>query len=430
MAPGRTFNIHVIPCLVLGLCLLAFSTSGCLHSRARRAQSAKVAGDLAEAELLLDRASSRGRKKRREEAEVELLKVRAERLALVERLFSAALAVETREDERVAEALAWHEAALALSLPSDSVYEMLEERVAELQAVQSEREADFERAEEALVRAGRTCEGEDLDSELRDLVSLAYLADRPPPAALARRLADTCFAAQRYDQASRLAERARRLETWHYVPPQTSDSLLRLAVSLHRMGVRGPLVAAVQVPEPEPEVEEEIPSPARTRRTAARARPPRQQARRAPRPRPEAAPVESSSSEESSTEGPNGSDTGLEEAEPEPPPSAEVRNALARARRLHEAGHSHAALVFLDRSLPRLADHVEHPLLLRQREQWTSLRDDLIRGYFSRAEGALAAQRPDEAAEFYERILELEPGHTVSQDRLRRIEQLRLLRER
>ncbi|MFW5878700.1 MAG: hypothetical protein ACOCVR_02680 [Myxococcota bacterium] len=383
--------------------------------RLRQAEAERESGELAEADRLLQTASRWGFRSGRERAADSLRELRSERLAVVDTLYAAALAVESRETIQVAEALAWYEAALSLSVEEDPNYEAMRSRAGELRDVQRRRLEAHRAARKELLRVGRSCEG-DVDSALREVVSLAYEADLHPPSVMAWRLAETCFEEGRYEQAASLAERARRLEAYHFVEPPEAEALIKMALSLHRTGVRGPLVAAVTEPDPEVEaaqMEERARAARRAARPTASVGPARRQTSAPARAR-----IETSPEPEPQPE---------EEPEP-PPPGPEARNALARARRLHEQGDSFAALVALDQAMASHPEHPERHLLVDQRARWESLREELVGEHLQRAEAALAAQRPDEAAELYERILALEPEHAVSRDRLRRIEHLRSLR--
>ncbi|MEL6341016.1 MAG: hypothetical protein AAFP04_00420 [Myxococcota bacterium] len=103
------------------------------------------------------------------------------------------------------------------------------------------------------------------------------------------------------------------------------------------------------------------------------------------------------------------------------------RDLESRFNTLYEAGNKFAAFTALDAMIRNYPDR-QWLRSLKRRHQTD--RRGLIDQYLSDGEAALQREQPDRAFEFYSKVLVLEPGNDVAQDRKQKIENLRALKRK
>jgi tetratricopeptide (TPR) repeat protein len=394
MDPRRRHDGHLR--WLLGA-VLAVAGLACAHPAQHRAEEAWGAGDLLESERLLESAARIGTRRSRAAAQARLEEVRSERLSAIRALIAAAGVVAEAESARPVDLLAWYDAAWRISRPGDPSFELLRDTRAQVETRHKGRLGEYRRAEAELMRWARPCDTRTPHAAFEKLLALAEAAGEPPPVGFILELSEACFKAGRYIRAGLLVDRAAALDgATHRMPPDPA-ALTRLALGHRRTGRMHRLMAAARRYEEIEEVEAQPPAPVVAARPAQRRASP---------------------------------DTAAEVERSGGPGAEVVQSVLGRVRSLHARGEVHAALVRLDEAIADLGGHRDHGRLQRQREAWQGDRQRLVRGYLEAAEAALASHRSEDAAVLYDRILELEPGHAVATDRLRRIDNLRSLRDR
>lgn len=102
---------------------------------------------------------------------------------------------------------------------------------------------------------------------------------------------------------------------------------------------------------------------------------------------------------------------------------------LARARKFYEDGAVFDALLAIDSAMSEDLPDADRGKLEAQENSWSADRKRLIDEYQRKGETALREEQIEIAYSWYQRILTLDPSHEVAQDRVRRLDRLKSLRE-
>lgn len=112
------------------------------------------------------------------------------------------------------------------------------------------------------------------------------------------------------------------------------------------------------------------------------------------------------------------------------PASGRADIVLTRARKLYEDGAVFDALLAIDAAMSEDLSDTDRAKLETQETNWAPERKRLIEEYLRRGENALREEQIESAYAWYQRILTLDPSHEVAQDRARRLDRLKSLRDK
>ena len=382
------------------------SMTACAHATLDDARAAYTAGDLRRSANILAAIQPQSDADKRGVDELAK-QVQSDRKRVLDNLMSDAGRARGRADEGsqgYKEAIACYEAALSL-LGNGDEQRKIADMLGRAREAQKAREQSFRNARRAF-EAQQKCGGAQERDRLAELWSLRRASDGTEPLAqLTLDASQRCAKAERYDDALRLRavlDEASRREHAHGVvvldewPAEAHAWFALLEIraaerSLRVSSTQSPSIAAFGATSPSPREGERRPS---TRRPANQTQSPQ-----APR---------------------------LEA----PPTPGRGESLVARARKLYDDGAVFDALILVDAGLSEDISDAERAKLEAQYALWQNDRRHLIDDYLRRGENALREEQIETAYSWYQRILTLDPSHEVAQDRVRRLDRLKSMREK
>ncbi|HSI06686.1 MAG: hypothetical protein ACAI38_16605 [Myxococcota bacterium] len=383
--------------------------SGCAHASLDEARAAYVAGDLKRSAALLGEIDPQSDADKRAVTELSRA-VDNETKRVVDSLLADAGRARSRGDagsQGYTEAIGFYEAALGM-MTRETDIKHLRTSLQRANEFQEKRVKTF-RATQQKLEASTKCQGATQRELVFDLWSQRRACDNSESLVpLVTKLAETCAKAERYDDALRLrnvlddagmVEQTRtgvNLDKWSaeaqrwfaLVEVRAEERALRTATTTTApTATFSPIAAATAAmnAKDEPDV--------RRRR---RADPPKQTGAAA-------------------------------QAAPAGPSRAEAT--LIRARKLYENGVVFDALLAIDAAMSEDLTDADRAKLEAQESAWAPERKRLIEEYLRRGENALREEQIESAYAWYQRILTLDPSHEVAQDRARRLDRLKSLRD-
>lgn len=392
---------------VVGLAL----SSACAHATLDQARAAYASGDLKRSALILDAVKPQNDADKRAIAELSKA-VDAESKRVVDALLADAGRARSRGDsgsQGYTEAISYYEAAIGMmSREADAKH--VRTSLARAQEFQDKRVKTYRATHGKLVGVTK-CQGATQRELLLDLWSQRRASDnRETLVPVVLKLAELCAKAERYDDALRLRnvlEDAGREETVRSgvnLDPWSADEQRWFALVEVRAEERA-LRTATTTTAPTATFS---PIAAATAAMKDKDEPSRPK-HRGGSPQKQTGAVATSA--------------------PAQPAASRADAVLARARKLYENGAVFDALLALDAAMSEDMSEVERAKLDAQETSWAPERKRLIEEYLRRGENALREEQIESAYAWYQRILTLDPSHEVAQDRARRLDRLKSLRD-
>lgn len=387
--------------------LIAFAEmAGCAHASLDDARAAYTSGDLRRSAAILRAIEPTSDADKRGVDELAK-QVQIDRKRVIDNLLADAGRARGRADEGgqgYTEAIACYEAALTLLDSHEDQAKSIEDMLANAESSQKAREASFRNAQKEFESQSK-CGGAKERDRLAELWGLRRASDGTTPLAqLTFEASRRCAKAERYDDALRLRavlDEASRREQTHGVvaiDEWPAEAHAWFALVEIRAAERSLRVSQTQSP-----------AIAAFGATSSSRDEPRRSSRR------------SSSAAAASRA-----------VEPPPPPPSTARgdSLVARARKLYDDGSIFDALLLVDAGLSEDISDAERAKLEAQYALWQNDRRRLIDDFLRRGENALRDEETETAYAWYQRILTLDPSHEVAQDRVRRLDRLKALREK
>lgn len=380
--------------------------TGCAHASLDDARAAYTAGDLRRSASILAAIEPSSDADKRGVDEL-VKQVTVDRKRVVDNLLADAGRARGRADEGsqgYSEAIACYEAALSLLEPKETQAKSIDDMLGKARAAQRAREQSFKNARKAF-ESQTKCGGAQERDRLAELWSLRRASDGTTPlASITLEASQRCAKAERYDDALRLRavlDEASRREHAHGVvvlDEWPAEAHAWFALLEIRAGERSLRVSSTQTPSIAAFGATSTPTREETRRPSSRKSTAAPQSTVAPR--------------------------------LEPPPAPPRGDSLVtRARRLYDDGSIYDALVLVDMALSEDVSDGERAKLEAQFALWSNDRRRLVDDYLKRGENALREEQIETAYAWYQRILTLDPSHEVAQDRVRKLDRLKALKE-
>ncbi len=385
------------------------AVAGCAHATLDDARAAYVAGDLERSAAILSDIEPQSDADKRALAELAKT-IEAETKRVVDSLLADAGRARSRGDagsQGYAEAISYYQAALGL-MTREADIKHVRTSLQRASEFQDKRVKSF-RATQQKLELSTKCQGAAQRELVFDLWSQRRACDNTESLApLVLKLAEMCARAERYDDALRLrnvlddagmVEQTRtgvNLDTWSadaqrwfaLVEVRAEERALRTATTTTApTATFSPIAAATAAMNAKDEPD--------ARRRNRRPDPPKQTA----------------------------------SAAPSQPSANRAEAVLTRARKLYEGGSVFDALLAIDAAMSEELSDADRGKLEAQESAWMPERKRLIEEYLRRGENALREEQIESAYAWYQRILTLDPSHEVAQDRARRLDRLKSLRD-
>jgi tetratricopeptide (TPR) repeat protein len=383
---------------------------GCAHATFDEARAAYLAGDLKKSATLLEAVQPANDADKRAIADLSRA-VDNETKRVIDSLLADAGRARSRADagsQGYSEAISYYQAALGM-MNRDSDSKSVKTSLARAQEFQEKRVRTF-RGTQKKLEAAVKCAGATQRETVFDMWSQRRACDNTEslvPVVL--RLADLCAKAERYDDALRLrnvlddsglSEQARtgvNLDVW---PADAQRWFAWVEVRAEERALRTASTTTAPTATFSPIAAANAAMAARDDAT-----PRHRSGRRGDTPK---------------------------QTAPQQPQTAAVSRAdqvLTRAKRLYEDGAVFDALLAIDAAMSEELPDSDRAKLEAQEAAWAPERKRLIEEYLRRGENALREEQIESAYAWYQRILTLDPSHEVAQDRARRLDRLKSLRD-
>ncbi len=398
--------------LSLGALAVAASTlSGCAHATLDEARAAYASGDLKRSAQILGDVEPQSDADKRAIAELAKT-VDTESKRVVGNLLADAGRARSRGDagsQGYTEAIGYYEAALDM-MSREADAKPVRASLQRAQEFQDKRVKTY-RATHGKLAVSTKCQGATQRELLLDLWSQRRASDtKETLVPLVMKLAEMCAKAERYDDALRLrnvlddAGREEAVRSGVSLDPWPADAQRWFALVEVRAEERALRTATTTT------------APTATFSPIAAATAAMKEKDEPSRPRHRGSPQKQTAAAASAT--PAGQST-----------VSRADGVLARARKLYENGAVFDALLALDAAMSEDVSDVDRAKLDAQESLWAPERKRLIDEYLRRGENALREEQIESAYAWYQRILTLDPSHEVAQDRARRLDRLKSLRD-
>ncbi len=395
--------------LVAAVCAMQ-TLYGCAHATLDDARAAYAAGDLKRSSALLDAIKPESDADKRAVTELSRA-VENETKRVVDSLLADAGRARSRADagsQGYSEAISFYEAALGMMIRENDIKHL---RTSLQRAVEfQEKRTKTYRATQQKLETSTKCQGATQRELVFDLWTQRRGCDNTESLVpLVLRLAETCAKAERYDDALRLrnvlddAGMVEQTRTGVNLDKWSADSQRWFALVEVRAEERA-LKTTTTTTAPTATF-----SPIAAATAAMNAKDEPDVRRRPRRPDP-----------------PKQTNAAAQAAAPVPSRAEAV---LTRARKLYENGVVFDALLAIDAAMSEELTETDRAKLEAQEMAWAPERKRLIEEYLRRGENALREEQIESAYAWYQRILTLDPSHEVAQDRARRLDRLKSLRD-